>query len=85
MKRHYVYVVRCSDSSLYTGYTTDLTRRLAEHNGEVTGAVGAKYTKPRRPVVLVFSQYFYSRSKAQAREVAIKKLSKEEKEALIRK
>jgi putative endonuclease len=61
--RHYVYMLRCADGSLYSGYTTDLKRRVAEHNGESTKP-GAKYTAPRRPVRLVWHKYFMSRGKA---------------------
>lgn len=53
----YVYMVRCSDDTYYTGVTTDLTRRIAEHNGEMGGGKrGAKYTKARRPVQLVYQE-----------------------------
>lgn len=79
--RQYVYVVRCNDGTLYTGYTIDIRRRLEEHNGVVKS--GAKYTRVRRPVTLVYQQYFYSRSKAQKREAEIKKMSKSEKEKLV--
>lgn len=74
--KHFVYIVRCADDTLYTGYTTDLSRRILEHNST---KVGAKYTKARRPVVLVYSESFRSRSKAQSREAEIKKWSREEK------
>ena len=67
----FVYIVRCLDRTLYTGITTDLDRRLAEHNA----GLGAKYTRPRRPVVLVYSEPAISRSAAASREYQIKKLS----------
>ncbi len=76
---HYVYVIECADGSLYTGYTTDVERRLDEHDaGE-----GAKYTRGRTPVSLVYTESFESRSEAMAREYAIKRLSRTEKERLI--
>lgn len=77
----FVYIVRCADNTLYTGVTTDIARRLREHNGE-TGN-GAWYTKLRRPVVLVYAKTTETRSNAMKRERAIKRLSKERKEHLI--
>jgi putative endonuclease len=76
---HHVYVLECADSTLYTGYTTDVERRVAEHDaGE-----GAKYTRGRTPVELVHVETFASRSAAQSREYAIKQLSRGEKERLV--
>jgi len=76
---HYVYVLECADGSLYTGYTTDPERRVAEHDaGE-----GAKYTRPRTPVELVHLESFSSRSGAMSREHEIKALSRAEKERLV--
>lgn len=75
----FVYIVRCFDRTLYTGITTDLDRRLAEHNA----GRGAKYTRPRRPVVLVYSEPAISRSAAASREYQIKKLSPTGKQDLI--
>ena len=75
-----VYMVRCSDESLYTGITKDVERRIEEHNGNL---LGARYTRPRRPVKLVFLEILNSRSEAARREFEIKRLSREEKEALI--
>lgn len=76
---HFVYVVECSDGSYYTGYTTDVARRLQEHNdGE-----GAKYTRGRLPVALRHVERFSSQSNAMQREYAIKQLAREEKERLI--
>ena len=75
----FVYIVRCLDRTLYTGITTDLDRRLAEHNA----GLGAKYTRPRRPVVLVYSEQAISRSAAARREYQIKKLSPTGKMDLI--
>jgi putative endonuclease len=77
---HHVYVVECADGSLYTGYTTDVERRLAEHDaGE-----GAKYTRGRGPVELVHVETFDSRSAALQREAEIKDRSRAAKERLIR-
>ena len=70
---YYVYIVRCSDNSLYTGITTDINRRIHEHNETKKGA---KYTKSRRPVSLVYSALIGDRSSAQKEEYRIKKLSK---------
>ena len=76
---HYVYILRCADDTLYTGYTTDLKARVAVHN---TGR-GAKYTRSRCPVALVYSKGFRSLGKALSREHALKQLTRAEKEALI--
>ena len=78
---HYVYLLRCADGTLYTGYATDLSRRLAEHNGAAAGA-GARYTRSRRPVRLVYYETFASRSAAMKREWAIKRLPRAKKEVL---
>ena len=77
----YVYIVRCRDSSYYTGITTDLTRRLAEHNS-VHG--GARYTRPRRPVTLIYYETASSRSAASRREYQIKQLTVHGKNSLVR-
>lgn len=77
---YYVYIVRCNDSSLYTGITTNLERRLHEHNNTKKGA---KYTRSRRPVSLVYSRLVDNRSLAQKEEYRIKKLSKRKKEDLV--
>ncbi len=66
-----IYIVRCRDGSYYTGITTDLARRIAEHNSP---GGGAKYTRPRRPVTLVHSESAPSRATAAHRENQIKKL-----------
>ncbi|MDO8445730.1 MAG: GIY-YIG nuclease family protein [Deltaproteobacteria bacterium] len=81
MSEWYVYMVRCSDESLYTGITKDVERRIEEHNGG--GLSGARYTRARRPVRLVCREIMNSRSEAAKREFEIKRLSKEEKEALV--
>ncbi len=78
---HYVYIVACADGSLYTGYTTDIQRRVKEHNRELPG--GAAYTAGRAPVTLLYSETCASRSLAQKREHQIKSLSRERKLALI--
>ncbi|MCF6209658.1 MAG: GIY-YIG nuclease family protein [Gammaproteobacteria bacterium] len=77
----FVYILRCADGSLYTGVATDLQRRLQEHNDG--GAQGARYTRARRPVSLVYSESAESRSAACRREAAIKKLHKTDKERLV--
>jgi putative endonuclease len=76
----YLYVVRCSDDTLYTGITTDLKRRLNEHN---TSNRGAKYTKARRPTNLVYYELHQSRSNAQSAEHKFKKLTRIQKEKII--
>lgn len=81
MKEWYVYIVQCSDKSLYTGITVDVDRRVLEHN---TSNKGAKYTRPRRPVQLVYSEAYEDRSSASKRESAIKKLSRAEKLTLLK-
>lgn len=77
----YVYLLRCSDCSLYTGITTDITRRLKEHNH--SNKLGAKYTRVRRPVSLVYKEEHASRSAASKREYQLKQLTKQQKERLI--
>lgn len=77
---YFVYILRCSDNTLYTGITTDLEKRLHEHNHLPSGA---KYTRSRRPVVCVYSESCDDRSAALKREMAIKKLSRLEKTRLI--
>lgn len=79
MGTEYVYVVECSDGSLYTGYTTDVGRRVAQHNA----GTGAKYTAGRRPVQLRYVEYHQSRSDAQRREHEIKQFSRDRKERLV--
>lgn len=79
---NYVYMLRCADGTLYTGWTTDLTRRLAVHNGDKPGAA-AKYTRSRRPVQLVWCESQPDRSAALRREAAIKAMPRTDKQALI--
>ena len=71
-----VYIVECADGTLYTGITTNLKRRVAEHN---TSPKGAKYTRSRRPVCVVFTQRFQTRGKALRAEAALKKESRGDK------
>ncbi len=78
----YVYMLRCADDTLYTGITTDVTRRLAEHNGGVKSK-GAKYTAARKPVALVYKKRCKDRSRAAINEAALKALSREAKLLLI--
>lgn len=77
---YFVYILECSDKTLYTGIATDLERRLDEHNNSDKGA---KYTKIRRPLKLVYSEESENRSSASKREYEIKKLSREKKLELI--
>ena len=79
---HYIYLVRCSDDSLYCGWTTDLKRRIDAHNGDIPG--GAKYTRGRRPVTLVYAESFHQKQEAQRREYAIKLMTKTKKLRLIK-
>jgi putative endonuclease len=79
-KSHFVYIVRCADGTYYTGYTTELARRIREHNE----GKGAKYTRGRGPVELVYAEEGADRSWAQSREEAIKQLPRTKKEELIR-
>lgn len=78
---NYTYIVSCKDGSLYTGWTKDLERRVKAHNE----GKGAKYTKSRRPVKLVYYEEFETKKEAMRREYEIKQLSRREKEQLIRK
>ena len=79
MKRNYTYMVKCSDGTLYTGWTTDLEHRVKAHNdGE-----GAKYTRSRRPVELVYYEEYATKAEAMKREDSIKQLTRKQKEKLI--
>lgn len=78
----WVYIVRCADNSLYTGITTDLQRRIDEHN---QGNTGSRYTRARRPVELVYSEPASSRSDASKREHQIKQLPAAKKQRLTTK
>lgn len=79
---YFVYIVECVDKSFYTGYTTDLKRRVEEHNNSTKGA---KYTKGRTPVVLRYFEEYTTVNEALKREHDIKKLSRLEKENLFKK
>ncbi|MDH5573256.1 MAG: GIY-YIG nuclease family protein [Gammaproteobacteria bacterium] len=76
----YVYILECSDKSLYTGITNNVERRISEHNDS---SIGAKYTRARRPVNLVYQEECMNRSVASKREMEIKKLRPEKKRGLI--
>lgn len=78
--RYSVYILRCSDETLYTGISLDPSKRVSEHN---TSPKGAKYTRSRRPVKLVYQEGCGTKSDALKREAAIKKLSRIQKEALV--
>lgn len=77
--RWWVYVVRCGDGTLYTGVTTDVARRVAQHNA----GTAAKYTRSRLPVVLAYREAAKDRGAALRREIAIKRLSRAEKLKLV--
>lgn len=76
---NYTYILKCNDGTLYTGWTNHLEKRLKDHND----GKGAKYTKPRRPVELVYYEEFESKEEAMKREYAIKQLNRKQKEDLI--
>lgn len=75
---NYTYIVRCADNTYYTGWTTDLKRRIDAHNN----GTGAKYTRGRGPVSLAYAELHETKTAAMQREAAIKKLTRKEKEAL---
>ena len=75
----FVYMVRCADGTYYTGWTADIARRLAQHNA----GLGGRYTRTRRPVMLVYQEEVPDRSTAMRREIVIKKYSHERKDRLI--
>lgn len=79
-KTWYVYFLRCNDNSLYTGITTDINRRLHQHNNT---KLGAKYTRAKRPVTLVFIESASDKSTASKREYQLRKLKKIQKERLV--
>lgn len=76
---NYTYIVKCKDGTLYTGWTNNLEKRIKDHND----GKGAKYTKARLPVELVYYETFGTKEEAMSREYAIKQLSRKEKEELI--
>lgn len=77
---YFAYILRCHDGSLYSGYTVDLDKRLKAHNS----GKGARYTRTRLPVRLVYYESFESKTEAMKREAAYKKLSKSQKESLVK-
>lgn len=76
-----IYIVMCADGSLYTGIAIDVARRLAQHNGDKPK--GARYTSARRPVRVVYEAKFPSRSEALKEEIRIKRLTRDQKQALV--
>ena len=76
---NYTYMLKCSDGTLYTGWTNDLEKRVEAHNS----GKGAKYTKARRPVELAYYKEFETKEQAMKREYAIKQLGRKEKQKLI--
>ena len=78
-----VYIVTCADGSFYTGVTTDIERRIKEHNDTKKGNKGARYTRARQPVSLTYLEYLNDRSGACKREAAIKRLNRKQKLELI--
>jgi len=83
----FVYVLKCSDNTLYTGYTNDLDKRVMIHNGEgetkSIKSAGAKYTRGRRPVILYYYEELTDKGAAMSREYEIKQLTRKQKEELI--
>lgn len=75
----FTYILKCADGTLYTGWTNDIEKRLAAHNA----GKGAKYTRTRRPVELVYCEKYETKEEAMSRECAIKKLTRVQKEVLI--
>ena len=79
--QYHTYILECSDRTLYTGWTTDIEKRVITHN---TLKTGAKYTSMRRPVKLVYSESFETRSEAMKRECVVKKMTRKEKQILLK-
>ncbi len=79
MKMYYVYILECADKTLYTGYTDDIEKRIKVHNR----GKGAKYTRARLPVTLVYFEEVETKSNALSREYSIKKMTRRQKETLI--
>lgn len=77
---NYTYIVKCKDKTLYTGWTNDLDKRIKAHND----GLGAKYTKSRRPVKLVYHEEYNTKQEAMSREYAIKQMTRQEKLKLIK-
>ncbi len=82
MQPWFVYILSCADGRLYTGITTDIERRIAEHNDPAM-KLGARFTRGRRPVTLLYQQQLQDRSAATRREIEIKALSRAQKLALV--
>lgn len=80
LRVNYTYIVECSDGSYYTGWTNHLEKRMRDHNE----GRGAKYTKPRRPVTLIYYEEHETKEAAMKREYAIKHMSRRQKETLVR-
>ena len=76
---NYTYIVKCSDGTYYTGWTNNLEKRIQSHNA----GTGAKYTRPRLPVTLVYYETFATKQEAMKREYRIKQLSRQQKEQMI--
>ena len=79
MQDYFVYILKCADNTLYTGWTTDIEKRVAQHNA----GKGAKYTRARLPVVCVYVKAFDTKQDAMRREYEIKQLSRAQKEELL--
>lgn len=77
---NYTYILKCNDGTLYTGWTNNLEKRIADHNS----GKGAKYTKARRPVTLAYYETFETKAEAMKREYAIKQMTRAEKENLVK-
>ncbi|MBO6112700.1 MAG: GIY-YIG nuclease family protein [Lachnospiraceae bacterium] len=80
IKKFYAYIAECSDGTYYTGFTTDLKKREDAHNSKK----GAKYTRTRTPVRIIYHEEFATKGEAMKREYAIKQLSRDRKKELIR-
>lgn len=80
--KYYAYIVQCNDSTLYTGFTNHLQKRITAHN---TSGAGARYTRSRRPVALVYFESFKTKTRALKREFAIKQMTRLQKLKLISK
>ena len=79
-EKHYAYMLRCSDNTIYSGYTNNIEKRVETHNS----GKGAKYTRNRRPVELVYYEEFLTKSEAMQREYEFKHLMRSQKEAMIK-
>ena len=78
---YYFYILRCADNSLYSGITSNLEKRVREHNS--VNSRGSKYTRAKRPVKLIYSEKYRSKKTAMKREIEVKRLTKVEKEKLV--